>query len=104
MDGVALSKLIVQLAETISAEGWMNFANTYDTIEINICKRSEAKFLTPLFKLGSGQIEFHEKNLLDELKKNCRLESRIKYAREKLQQNNSSEKNIGRFRDRSCAN
>ena len=44
VDGVALSKLIVQLAETISAEGWMNFANTYDTIEINICKRSEAKF------------------------------------------------------------
>ena len=73
MDGVALGKLIERLAETISAERWMNFANTYDTIEINICKRSEAKFLTPLFKLGSGQIEFDEKNLLDA-------------AREKLQQ------------------
>lgn len=86
MDGVALSKLIERLAETISAEGWMNFANTYDTIEINICKRSEAKFLTPLFKLRSGQIEFDEKNLLDAFKKDCRLESRIKSAREKLQQ------------------
>ena len=86
MDGVALSKLIERLAETISAEGWMNFANTYDTIEINICKRSEAKFLTPLFKLGSGQIEFDEKTLLDAFKKNCRLESGIKSAREKLQQ------------------
>ena len=82
MDGVALSKLIERLAETISAERWMNFANTYDTIEINICKRSEAKFLTPLFKLGSGQIEFDEKNLLDAF----RLESGIKSAREKLQQ------------------
>ena len=86
MDGVALSKLIQRLAETISAEGWMNFANTYDAIEINICKRSEAKFLTPLFKLGSGQIEFDEKTLLDAFKKNCRLESGIKSAWEKLQQ------------------
>ena len=86
MDGVALTKLIERLAEAISAEEWMDFANTYDTIESNICKRSEAKFLTPLFKLGSEQIEFDEKNLLDAFKKDCRLESRIKSAREKLQQ------------------
>lgn len=64
----------------------MNFANTYDTVESNICKRSEAMFLTPLFKQGSEQIEFDEKNLLDAFKKDCRLESGIKSARDKLQQ------------------
>lgn len=86
MDGAALTKLIERLAEAISAEEWMKFANIYDTIESNICKRSEAKFLKPLFKLGSGRIEFEEKNLLDAFKKDCRLESGIKSAKVKLQQ------------------
>ena len=86
MDGAALAKLIERLTETLSADGLMNFANIYDTVESNICRRSEAKFLRPLFKLGSGQIEFDEKNLLDAFKKDCRSESGITSAREKLQQ------------------
>jgi len=86
MHGVALTKLIERLTETLSSDGWMNFADIYNTIESNICKRSDAKFLRPLFKLGSGQIEFDEKNLLDAFNKDCRLESAIKSAREKLQQ------------------
>jgi len=64
----------------------MDFANIYNTIESNICKKSEAKFLGPLFKLGSGQIEFDEKNLLDAFEKDCRLDSALISAREKLQQ------------------
>jgi len=86
MHGVTLTKLIERLTETLSAGGWMNFANIYNTIESNICKRSEAKFLRPLFKLGSGQIEFDERNLLDAFKKDCRLDSAIISARKKLQQ------------------
>ena len=86
MHGIALTELIERLTETLSADEWMNFADIYNTIESNICKRSEAKFLRPLFKLGSGQIEFDEKILLDAFKKDCLLESAIKSAREKLQQ------------------
>lgn len=86
MHGVALTELIERLAESLSTEGWMDFANIYNTIESNICKKSEAKFLGPLFKLGSGQIEFDEKNLLDAFEKDCRLDSALISAREKLQQ------------------
>lgn len=86
MHGAALAELIERLEESLSAEGWMDFANIYNTIESNICKKSEAKFLGPLFKLGSGQIEFDEKNLLDAFEKDCRLDSALTSAREKLQQ------------------
>ena len=86
MHGVALTKLIERLAEILNAEELMDFANIYSTIESNICKRSEAEFLAPLFKLGSGQIQFDEENLLDAFKKDCRLESRLISAKEKLSQ------------------
>lgn len=86
MHGIALAKLIERLAETLSADGWMNFANIYNTIESNLCKKSEAKFLAPVFKLGPAQIESDEKNILDAFKKDCRLESGLTSAKEKLQQ------------------
>lgn len=86
MDGVALAELIERLAETISADGWQDFASIYDTIESNICKRSEAKFVAPAFKLKSEQIKSEKKNRLDAFAKECRLENGLTSAREKLQQ------------------
>lgn len=86
MDGVALAELIERLAETIGSDGWQDFASIYDTIESNICKRSEAKFVAPVFKLKSEQIESEKENRLDEFAKECRLEDGLASAREKLQQ------------------
>ncbi|KAJ7380212.1 hypothetical protein OS493_010925 [Desmophyllum pertusum] len=86
VDGVALAELIERIAETINTESWLDFANNYHTIESNICKRSEAKFIAPLFKLKSEQIESEEKNILDAFAKECRLENGLTSAREKLQQ------------------
>ncbi|KAL9966825.1 hypothetical protein ACROYT_G024949 [Oculina patagonica] len=86
MDGVALAELMERLAETISADGWQDFASIYDTIESNICKRSEAKFVAPVFKLKSEQIKSEKKDRLDAFAKECRLENGLTSAREKLQQ------------------
>ena len=86
MDGVALAELIERLAETIGSDGWLDFASTYDTIESNICERSEAKFVAPVFKLKSEQIESEKKNRLDAFAKECRLDDGLTSAREKLQQ------------------
>ena len=86
MDGIALAELIEQLVETINADGWVDFASTYDTIESNICKRSEVKFIAPVYKLKSKQIESEKNNRMDAFAKECRLESELTSAREKLQQ------------------
>lgn len=84
MDGVVFIKFIEWFVEVISVEEWMKFVNIYDIIESNICKRSEVKFFKLFFKLGLGWIEFEEKNFLDVFKKDCWLESGIKFVKEKL--------------------
>lgn len=85
MDGVALAELIERLAETIGADEWLDFANVYNIIESNICKRSEAKLVAPVFHLKSEQIELEKDNILDALERECRLENGFASARDKLQ-------------------
>ncbi|XP_068721083.1 guanylate-binding protein 5-like [Montipora capricornis] len=85
IDGRGLVELAVSLAETMNADSWPDFANVYDAVERNICKRSHVKLIEPLFELMKAH-EIKEKSgdALEAFKMECELEDEIAAAREDL--------------------
>ena len=75
MDGSEVTKLIERLAETISANNGFDFADIYNVIESNICKRSEKNLFGSLLELKSEHIELRKKNISIAFLKQCRLHS-----------------------------
>jgi len=85
IDGKGLVELAVRLAETMNANSWPDFANVYDAVERNICKRSHVKLIEPLFALMKAEeIEENSEDALDAFKMECELEAEIGAAREDL--------------------
>ncbi|XP_078376506.1 uncharacterized protein LOC144659857 [Oculina patagonica] len=85
IDGQGLVELAVRLAETMNADSWPDFANVYDAVERNICKRSHVKLIEPLFaSTKADEIEAKMEDALGEFKMECELESEIAAAREDL--------------------
>ena len=72
MDGSEVTKLIERLAETISANNGFDFADIYNVIESNICKRSEKNLFGSLLELKSEHIELRKKNISIAFLKQCR--------------------------------
>ena len=86
IDGRGLVELAVRLAETMNANSWLDFANVYEAVERNICKRSHAKLIEPLFALMKAhEIEEKSGDALEAFKMECELEDEISAAREDLQ-------------------
>jgi len=86
IDGKGLVELAVRLAETMNANSWPDFANVYDAVERNICKRSHVKLIEPLFALMKAEeIEEKSSDALEAFKMECELEEEIGAAREDLQ-------------------
>ena len=85
MDGKGLVELAVRLGEMMNANSWPDFANVYDAVERNICKRSHVKPIEPLFALMKAD-EKEEKSgdALEAFKMECELEDEIAAAREDL--------------------
>lgn len=71
MDGSEVTKLIERLAETISANNGFDFADIYNVIESNICKRSEKNLFGSLLELKSEHIELRKKNISIAFLKQC---------------------------------
>lgn len=69
MDGSEVTKLIERLAETISANNGFDFADIYNVIESNICKRSEKNLFGSLLELKSEHIELRKKKHFDRVPK-----------------------------------
>ena len=66
-------------------DSWLDFANVYDAVERNICKRSHVKLIEPLFAANkAAEIEAKFEERLGEFKMECELESEIVAAREDL--------------------
>ena len=85
MDGKGLVELAVRLVETMNANSWSDFANVYDALERNICKRSHVKLIEPLFALmKADEIEEKSGGALEAFKMDCELEDEIVAAREDL--------------------
>ncbi|XP_020614507.1 uncharacterized protein LOC110052694 [Orbicella faveolata] len=85
IDGKGLVELAVRLAETMNANSWPDFANVYDAVERNICKRSHVKLIEPLFALVKAEeIEEKSGDALDAFKMECELEGEICAARDDL--------------------
>ena len=87
IDGQGLVELAVRLAETMNSgmDSWLDFANVYDAVERNICKRSHVKLIEPLFAAKkAAEIEAKVEERLGEFKMECELESEIAAAREDL--------------------
>ena len=85
MDGKSLVELAVRLVETMNANSWSDFANVYDALERNICKRSHVKLIEPLFALmKADEIEEKSGGALEAFKMDCELEDEIVAAREDL--------------------
>ena len=85
MDGKGLVELAVGLAETMNTDSWPDFANVYDAVERNICKRSHVKLIEPLFALMKAEeIEEKSRVALEAFKLECELEGEIVAAREDL--------------------
>ena len=86
IDGRGLVELAVRLVETMNANSWLDFANVYEAVERNICKRSHAKLIEPLFALMKAhEIEEKSGDALEAFKMECELEDEISAAREDLQ-------------------
>ena len=85
IDGRGLVELAVRLAETMNADSWPDFANVYDAVERNICKRSYVKLIEPLFSLMKAE-EIEEKSggALEAFKLECELEGEIVAAQKDL--------------------
>ena len=85
IDGKGLVELAVRLAETMNANSWLDFANVYDAVERNICKRSRVKLIEPLFALMKAEeIEEKSGDALEAFQMECELEDEIGAAREDL--------------------
>ena len=85
IDGQGLVELAVRLAETMNADSWPDFANVYDAVERNICKRSHVKQTEPLFALAKAdKIEAKMEDALVAFSMECELKSEITAAREDL--------------------
>ncbi|KAJ7380209.1 hypothetical protein OS493_010922 [Desmophyllum pertusum] len=85
IDGPGLVELAVRLAETMNADSWLDFANVYDAVEKNICKRSHVKQIEPLFALTKAdEIEAKIEDALEAFKMECELQSEIADARKDL--------------------
>lgn len=85
MDGSEVTKLIERLAETISANNGFDFADIYNVIESNICKRSEKNLFGSLLELKSEHIELRKKNISIAFLKQCRLHSAFVSAKDNLE-------------------
>ena len=85
MDGSEVTKLIERLAETISANNGFDFADIYNVIESNICKRSEKNLFGSLLELKSEHIELRKKNISIAFLKQCRLYSAFVSAKDNLE-------------------
>ena len=78
-------ELAVGLAEAMNNDSWPDFANVYDAVERNICKRSHVKLIEPLFALMKAEeIEEKSGDALEAFKLECELEDEIVTAREDL--------------------
>ena len=85
IDGRGLVELAVRLAEAMNNDSWPDFANVYDAVERNICKRSHVKLIEPLFALmRAEEIEEKSGDALEAFKLECELEDEIIAAREDL--------------------
>ena len=85
IDGNGLVELAVRLTETMNADSWPDFANVYDAVERNICKRSHVKLIEPLFSLmKADEVEEKSVDALKAFKMECELECEIAAAREDL--------------------
>ena len=85
MDGKGLVELAVRLAETMNAKSWPDFANVYDAVERNICKRSHVKLIEPLLALmKADEIEEKSGDALEAFKMEYELEDEIAAARGEL--------------------
>lgn len=85
MDGSEVTKLIERLAETISANNGFDFADIYNVIESNICKRSKKNLFGSLLELKSEHIELRKKNISIAFLKQCRLHSAFVSAKDNLE-------------------
>ena len=86
IDGRGSVELAVGLAEAMNNDSWPDFANVYDAVERNICKRSHVKLIKPLFALMKAE-EIEEKlsgDTLEAFKLECELEDEIITTREDL--------------------
>ena len=80
-----LVELAVRLAEAMNNDSWPDFANVYDAVERNICKRSHVKLIEPLFALmKTKEIEAKSGDALEAFKLECELEDEIVAAQEDL--------------------
>lgn len=85
IDGRGLVELAVGLAEAMNTDSWPDFANVYDAVERNICKRSHVKLIEPLFALiKAEEIEEKSGDALEAFKLECELEDEIVAVREEL--------------------
>ena len=85
IDGRGLVELAVGLAQAMNNDSWPDFANVYDAVERNICKRSHVKLIKPLFALMKAEeIEEKSGDALEAFKLECELEDEIVAAREEL--------------------
>ena len=85
MDGSEVTKLVERLAETISANDGFDFADIYNVVESNICKRSEKNLFGSLLELKSEHIELRKKNISIAFLKQCRLHSAFVSAKDNLE-------------------